>query len=432
METGLYIQIAGFFLGALPTGAWRNVPGKGRRLLSKLKRRWLIDARFGQAFGLTLKQLGGTLAVKRVQLWNALALIAGLAALTGAMACRRFALGGLILLQLIVLFGVNQSLRRRLAQPEPVPEEESPPPVQDKLAVASLLEELLPLWAGNINSARGILRGNVDDLIAAFGELTRDIQHTLNQVAEQQSEGQGSDLFSLLDGTRGRLQGVVEELRHNLAEKGQFLEQINQLEGFTEELLAMAAEVRSIADQTNLLALNAAIEAARAGEAGRGFAVVADEVRNLSASSGNAGTRMTDKTRSISLAIEDTVNAARSMGESDTQQVNAMDSTLDGVLSRLETSLGQIHHSSRLLRDQSMAVEQRIQRILVDLQFQDRVEQILEHVQSDLEQLNAALRDEELNIDRQAWVERVRDKFTTAEERGAPQSNSGSEEVTFF
>ncbi|WP_268875724.1 methyl-accepting chemotaxis protein [Cognaticolwellia aestuarii] len=104
-------------------------------------------------------------------------------------------------------------------------------------------------------------------------------------------------------------------------------EQINKLNQQSDNIQAIVSTIKAIADQTNLLALNAAIEAARAGEQGRGFAVVADEVRQLasrtSQSTNEIATVVSDN-QEVTTNVQDGMNAVTSYLDKGQEQLAAV------------------------------------------------------------------------------------------------------------
>ncbi len=127
--------------------------------------------------------------------------------------------------------------------------------------------------------------GEMSSTVQEVAENTNNTALTANQANEEATDGRGS-----MEETIGQIQRLASEIESMTSV-------LKQLEKNSDEISGVLDVIRGIAEQTNLLALNAAIEAARAGEQGRGFAVVADEVRTLA-------NRTQDSTQEIQQMIE--------------------------------------------------------------------------------------------------------------------------------
>lgn len=292
----------------------------------------------------------------------------------------------------------------------------------------------LPTLARQVDTARSQMEEAIVALSARFAQIVERLDTTLRASENSLTEG---NVISTLERGREDLVQVISALRELQESRGALAEEIRKLAAHTTELRTMAGEVEQIAFQTNILSLNAAIEAAHAGDAGKGFAVVAQEVRVLSRASRETGRRITDRADAIADTLASVMEASEAALVHEAEVIGSAEAKVGEVVNHFSSVSRQLTRSTEQLRVESGLIQGEIADSLVHLQFQDRVGQILDHVSKHLDGLHALVTSSYTELDATEYVEQMRRSYTTDEQRrnhigeDAQASQAGGS-VTFF
>jgi methyl-accepting chemotaxis protein len=237
--------------------------------------------------------------------------------------------------------------------------------LRELIAQASQLSSQVRQDSDGIRDQTDQIRGHVHGL----GGLSRDISQSIQQldtaVAEIAQRSQQASAQAGVASSTAR--SGIEVARESITGMERIHERVSgattrvqHLAESAEQVGSIVAVIKEIADQTNLLALNAAIEAARAGEQGRGFAVVADEVRKLAEKTSDATNQISQMITAIQGETKQAISAiGDSMREAETgvDQARRSGEALERIIDVVQQVVGQVEEIAHATSMQKSSVQ---------------------------------------------------------------------------
>jgi methyl-accepting chemotaxis protein len=297
-----------------------------------------------------------------------------------------------------------------------------------------LLEHVLPVWSQHLDQVRqqseqaiGQLIQSCSAMISAFDAAGFESVSNLGQAQAQSAS------ITLLQLCKKELTPLIQSLQQVINGKDELLRCMRQLADATKELDSMTNEVSQIAATTNLLSINAAIEAARVGEHGRGFAVVAGEVRKLSHMSAETGRRMNERVKRIADVMNTSLRTADRAAVSDGKILEVSGEVIKDVLSHVSD----MADTSENMRIQGQVIRGHFEELIVSLQFQDRISQILQVVNHDIDKLSQEVGtgNNVMSARTRQWLDSLKTTYTMDDElkaHGQQNASASDTEITFF
>jgi len=304
------------------------------------------------------------------------------------------------------------------------------------------LEELMRRWMDvgqRYGEAALVLRRGIQSVIKQTEQATGTIASSFEAVINKATI-QARQAMELLEGTQGAASdGVPQSLKDFIQVSDERLNKmadevvrvadlsvnmVRELDGVqnrTQAIDGFLLDVEKLADQTSLLALNADIEAARVGEHGRGFSVVAAEVRRLSKRSHEFSDRIRVHLKEVRTGLSKTYGDMRTLSAADMEHALKIKEDVISLTRSLEGKNREVAETVSRINEISKEIAQDVQNVVVSLQFQDITSQKLSGMLEPMDDLRRTLyhlMQETANLDKgllknvpgnENWLSRMRE-----------------------
>src|SRR5450830_1404530 len=279
-----------------------------------------------------------------------------------------------------------------------------------------LVQGVVPAWRNNVQLARTQTQEAIDRLTQRFV----GIHQRLGGAVSLAEGGKNGEVLQVIQNAAQQLDGIAGALEQVLSTRDALLRKIEILGQHNEEIRQLAQDVEQIAGRTGVTDLFSNEQS----------------WTELAARSAEAGQKIISKTKNVQQQIHTALVSANQLDNDATRMMDDSRVVIATVIADFRESALKLSGTVGQLEEENREVDQEVCDILVNLQFQDRISQILDHVQLDMVKLVGLVEQSQTLPDRSVWLADLEKTYTTQEQRqihaGQQADKSLQSQVDFF